>query len=256
MDFKPHSTYGHFLRSITKDSWPSREDDPIWKEARYWQNQGVDLATEIGHPLKVTFLGRLAKNARINGAEHGAERAAPFMHLAKLTDGKALAPDLVESWAPISTSYSNRVSDPEFYEQILTAFLYKRESEAEKVSNKWEFTWNIMVTMAITLDRRDFLDTLLELAPKGVRPFPDIMYGGPEIFQWLIDNHGQALIDDAPVKDIPVKDEGLHTYLTSTGYDSFPMRKLLDIWIGEARMDQQLPAPNETGPARRGGIRF
>lgn len=248
MDFKPHPTYGQFLRSITQDSWPSREDDPVWREARYWQDQGVDLATEIGRPLKVTFLGRLAKNARINGTSHDAERAAPFMHLAKLTGGRALAPQFRESWTPISTSYSVRVSDPAFYEHILAAFLYKRKPDPGTVADESKFTWDIMVTKAITLDRRDLLETLLEIAPKGVHPLPDILYGGPRIFQWLLDNHGQDLIDNAPVENLPYAGNmGLHKYLSSRGFDSFPMKKLMEAWVAEARMDQKIPQAVDSG---------
>lgn len=248
-----HKTYYLFLKSINPVSgvWPYKEED--WEEAKAWRDQGVDLSTAVGHPLKTTLFHRLAKLAykAQNLTPHQA--VAPFHHLARLTDGRALDPSFTDAWGALSTSYSSITADPVFHEELFKAFMYAREPQHGVDGYPGWSPWMQMSRTAIILDRPDLLDQLLVLAPKSLPVLKDIYFGGPRMLGWLEQHYSQELESNEPLTaDTGVGGIGLRDYINRNG-ESFEMARALQTWWKAKSLDMALPSA-QPSPSRK--IRF
>ena len=256
-----HKSYHHFLKAIrpTLEAWPYKEED--WAEAKAWQDQGVDLATTTGDPLKVNLFGRLAKLARKNSPLTPQQRVAPFFHLAKLTEGRALAPKFSQEWASLAgVSFVAITSDPSLYESLFKLFMYKREAQTGPASDSENFTWLVMQKIAVSLDRPDLFDQLLELAPKNQPVLVDVFYGGPRMLGWLVQHHGEALIHNTPTDpDLGIHGQRLQDYIGQRGV-GFGIQTHLNAWLavrGQSdALDKALPEGTPAEPDIRRGPRF
>lgn len=214
-------------------------------EVKAWMDQGVDLATETGDPLKVTLFHRLAKLIGKDSSLTDKQRVAPLFFLSDLTNGKALAPEFSEAWGSLGTSYAATLSRPTFREDILRAFMKNRGPQEEIGSEKALHTWKEMKRTAFMLDRPDLLDELLAIAPKNLPALNDLFYGGVRVMEWLKRNYGEEIKANSPThQSLGIGGLSIPDYIEQHDY-GFSLTPAMAAWRQaidrEGKLDQALP---------------
>ena len=197
-----------FLKLILpeKGMWPTRERD--WLPMKALQDEGVDLAFTMGKSIKKTLFGRVADKLRkqsIRDHDFSVEEwLLPLQHLDRLTEGRAMGLEHLESWSSMNVSYSmmtDQTSEqPEIHRFLLETFLTKAESQNCRLSASRFPGYYSMMHRAFCLDCPESIERLRKAYEENTPLWRDVDSGGTQVVEWLVKQNVDldALFPDGP----------------------------------------------------------